>query len=91
MDFISGLLMSKGYGNVIMTVDRVSKYVVFTPLPTKFLAKHVSRLFFKRVVKYLGILRAIISDLGARFIGKFWMEHFKIMGIDLHFSASFHP
>lgn len=91
MDFIIGLPRVNGYRNIMVVVDRFSKYAVFVALPEKFDAKDTARLFFKDVVKYWGIPRSIISDRDTRFVGKFWSELFKILGTDLNFSTSFHP
>jgi len=91
MDFIIGLPRSEGNGNIMVIVDRLSKYAVFVPLPTKFSDEDAARLFFKNVVKYWEIPKSIISDRDARFTGKFCMELFKMMGAKLRFSTSFHP
>lgn len=91
MDFIIGLPKSEGCGNIIVVVDRFSKYAIFIPVPSKFSAEDVARLFLKHVVKYWGIPKTIVSDRDARFTGKFWLELFKLMGTELNFSTSFHP
>ena len=54
-------------------------------------AEETARLFLKHVVKYWGLPKFIISDLDPWFTGKFWMELFKLMGLELYFSRSFHP
>ncbi|XP_057985416.1 uncharacterized protein LOC131170384 [Hevea brasiliensis] len=62
MDFIVGLPKVGGLGNIMVVVDRLSKYAVFMPTPTQFDAKEVARLFFRGVVKYWGLPRDIVSD-----------------------------
>ena len=39
----------------------------------------------------LGLPKFIMSDRDSRFTWKFWMELFKLMGTELHFSTRFHP
>ena len=91
MDFIIGLPKSEGYGSIIVVVDRFSKYATFIAAPMDCTAEETARLFLKNVVKYWGLPKFIISDRDSRFTRKFWMELFKLMGTELHFSTSFHP
>ncbi|RVW76146.1 Transposon Ty3-I Gag-Pol polyprotein [Vitis vinifera] len=91
MDFIIGLPKSKDNGSIIVVVDRFSKYATFIAAPTDCTVEETTRLFLKHVVKYWGLPKYIISDRNPRFTGKFWTELFKLMGLELHFSTSFHP
>ncbi|RVW23474.1 RNA-directed DNA polymerase-like [Vitis vinifera] len=91
MDFIIGLPKSEVSGSIIVVMDRFSKYATFIAASTDCTAEETMRLFLKYVVKYWGLPRFIINDRDPRFTGKFWMELFKLMGSELHFSASFHP
>ncbi|KAL6329497.1 hypothetical protein AAG906_021505 [Vitis piasezkii] len=91
MDFIIGLPKSEDNGSIIVVVDRFSKYATFIAAPTDYTAEETTRLFLKHIVKYWGLPKYIISDRDPRFIGKFWMELFKLMGSEFHFSTSFHP
>ncbi|KAI4331788.1 hypothetical protein L6164_016743 [Bauhinia variegata] len=91
MDFIVALPKSKGYGSIMVVVDRFSKYAMFIPAQADCKVDEAAHLFFKHVVKLWGIPRSIVSDCDPRFIGKFWRELFKLMGTDLNFSTSFHP
>ena len=91
MDFIIGLPKSEDSGSIIVVVDRFSKYATFIATPTDCTAEEMTRLFLKHVVKYWGLPKFIINDRNPRFTGKFWMELFKLMGSELHFSTSFHP
>lgn len=91
MDFIIGLPRVNGFGNIMVVVDRFSKYGVFIAMPANFDARDAAQLFFRDVVKYWGIPCSIISDRDTRFVGNFWMELFKLMGTNLNFSTSFHP
>lgn len=91
MDIITGLPKLEGHGLIIVEVDRFSKYTtIFIVAPTNCTIKKKMRLFLMHVVKYWGLPKHIISDRHPHFIGKFWMELFKLMGSELHFSTSFH-
>ncbi|KAA0040658.1 hypothetical protein IC582_025605 [Cucumis melo] len=91
MDFIVALPKSHGFGTIMVVVDRFSKYATFIPCSPDVKVDEAARLFFKNVVKLWGIPKSIISDRDPRFTGKFWRELFKLMGIELNFSTSFHP
>ncbi|KAE8662634.1 cytochrome P450 78A7-like [Hibiscus syriacus] len=91
LDFISALPKSEGYGSIMVVVDRFSKYGTFIPCPKDCTAEEAARAFFKNVVKHWGLPRSIISDRDPRFTGRLWTELFKLLGIELNFSTSFHP
>ena len=91
VDFFIGLPYSEGYDLIIVVVDRFSKYATFIVTPTNYTAEQTTRPFLKHVVKYWGLLKYINSDCDLCFTGKFWTNLFKLMGLELHFSTSFHP
>ena len=91
MDFIIDLPKSEGYGSIIVVVDRFSKYATFIAALKDYTAEETTKLFLKNVVKYWGLPKFIISDRDSSFIGKFWIELFKLMSTKLHSSTSFHP
>jgi hypothetical protein len=53
--------------------------------------KEVAKLFFKHIVKYWGLPLNIVSDRDARFTSKFWTTLFKLVGMKLLKSSSYHP
>ena len=68
MDFIIGLPKSEDNNSIIVVVDRFSKYATFIAVPTDCTAEETTRLFLKRVVKYWGLPKYIISDRDPRLI-----------------------
>ncbi|CAM8932322.1 unnamed protein product [Rhodiola kirilowii] len=91
MDFITCLPKSEGFGRIIAVVDRFSKYATFMAASSECTAEETARLFLTNVVKLWGVPKSIVSDRDPRFTGRFWTELFKMLGIDLNFSTSFHP
>ena len=91
IDFNIGLPKSEENDSIIVVVDKFSKYATFITASTDCKADEMARLFFKHVVKYWGLPKYIINDRNPRFTRKFWTELFKLMGLELHFSTSFHP
>ncbi|KAH9744594.1 Endonuclease [Citrus sinensis] len=91
MDFITSLPKSEGCSNIMVIVDRYSKYATFIDAPVDCKVDEAARLFVKHIVKLWGVPRNIVSDRDPRFTGRFWTELFKMLGTDLKFSTSFHP
>ena len=86
MGFITCLPKSEGFATIVVVVDRFSKYVTFIPTPKECSAEDTTKLFFKHVVKYWGLLKSIISDCDKRFTGRLWTELLKLMGMSEHFA-----
>ena len=81
----------KGYDPIFVIVERFSKMAHFIPCKKTSDAKHVAELFFKEIVRLHRLLRSIISERDSKFVGYFWKNLWKKMGIELKFSFTFHP
>ncbi|GJU25629.1 ty3-gypsy retrotransposon protein [Tanacetum coccineum] len=91
MDFITGLLASKGLTIILVVVDRFSKYAHFGTLPTNFNAPKVAKIFMEIVVKHRGFAKTIISDRDPIFMSKFWKKLCEASGTRLNHSTTYHP
>ncbi|KAH9736089.1 Endonuclease [Citrus sinensis] len=91
MNFITSLPKFKGCGNIMVVVDRYSKYAIFITVLVYCKVDEAAHLFVKHIVKLWGVPKSIVSDRDPRFTGRFWTELFKMLGTDLKFSTSFLP
>lgn len=80
MDFIVALSKSDGYRNIMVMVNRFSKYATFIPNPAYCKGDEAAQLFLKNIVKLWKILWSIINDREPRFTKKFWRELFTLLG-----------
>jgi hypothetical protein len=91
MDFIKALPKVSGKSVILNVVDRFSMYMHFIPLGHLYTTTMVARTFFVDIVRLHGLPCSIVSDHGSTFTSNFWGEVFKLSGVWLHMSMTFHP
>lgn len=91
MDFIVGLPNSNGVTNILVVIDRFTKYAHFGALPLQYSATKVADLFSNMVIKLHGMPRTIASDRDPVFTSAFWKKLFELMGTKLKMSSAYHP
>jgi transposase InsO family protein len=91
VNFIVELPESHGYNTIMNVVDSVTKCVHFIPTHTTIMAKGAARLYLQDVWKHHGTPGAVLSDRGPQFIAGFTQELYKLLGIKLATSTTYHP
>jgi transposase InsO family protein len=91
LDFMEGLPMSGGFYSILVVVNKYSKFAHFLPLWHPFTAASVARVFLDNIYKLHGLPKSLISDRDRVFTSKLWQLLFKLAGVQLHMSSSYHP
>ena len=90
IDFVVNLPVSKGYTNIIVVIDRLSKIRHLIAYPD-ILTPTIARLFLDYVWKLHGLPETVISDRGRQFVSVFWKELTTRLRIKVLLSTAFHP
>ena len=77
--------------SIFVVVDRLFKYDMFILILKDCIAKVTVKLFMSHMVKYWDLPVTIMSDRNSRFIGKFWMELFRLLGSGFNILVTMRP
>ena len=91
MDFIPELPKSNGFDNILVIVDKLTKYGIFIPCSTRITEEETARLFFKHVVAQYGLPQQVITDRDSRWRNDFWGEICRLMGTKRSLTRAYHP
>jgi hypothetical protein len=91
VDFIVKLPESHGYNAIMCIVDSLSKHPHFILMHTTINAEGMALLFHKEVWKHHGTPRVVVSDRGPQFVTTFTHKLYKLLGIKLAMSTTYHP
>jgi transposase InsO family protein len=91
MDFITDLPKVQGKDSIYVVVNILTKFSHFYAIPIEYIVVQVAKIFFREVFRLHGLPKNIISDRDSQFIGTFWRELFRLVGIELTPSTSYHP
>lgn len=91
LDFIEGLPPSFGNHCILVVIDRLSKNAHLIALSHPYTALEVAQAYLDNVFKLHGMPKDITSDRDPTFLSEVWNELFRVHGVDLRFSTSYHP
>ena len=66
MDFIPKLPNSNGFDNILVVVDKLTKYGIFIPCSTKITEEETAQIFFRHVIAHYGLPQQVITDHDSR-------------------------
>ena len=92
VDFMTDLPTTiEGEDSIMIVVDRATKMVHLIPCRKTMAAGEAARLYWQHVVRLHGVPRAIHTDRGAQFVGRWWREIWTLLGTKLKFGTAYHP
>ena len=91
MDFVPELPKSEGFDNILVIVDKLTKYAIFVPTTVNVGEKETEKLFFEHVISQYGIPHQVITDHDTRWRNDFWKEICKQMGMKRSLTTAYHP
>jgi hypothetical protein len=91
MDFIPELSEAGGFNNILVIINKLTKYVIFIPTTNEITEIGTARLFFHHIISRFGIPRQVISDCDSRWMEDFWGKICRLMGMKRSLASSYHP
>ena len=92
MDFITDLPTVNKYDSILVVVDQgLSKGVILLPCNKTITAEQTAKLLLDNLYKRFGLPDKLISDRGAQFSSKAFIELLKLLGVKSALSTAFHP
>ena len=91
MDLITNLPESNSYNTVYVIVCKLTKYAFFIPCTTKLSEKEAAKIFFNKVICFMGLPIQIISNQDSRWSNEFWKEVCCYMGSCRALTTAYHP
>lgn len=91
LDFIEGFPKVQGKTEILLVVDRLSKYAHFIPISHPYTTASVVVAFLANIVKLHGLPETIVSDRDSTFTSNFWKELFRLSGSTLALSIVYRP
>lgn len=91
MDFILELPELNGFNNILVIIDKLTKYGIFIPCSIRISQEETAKLFFKHIIAQYGLPRQVITDCDSRWCNKFWGEICHLMGMKRSLTTAYHP
>jgi hypothetical protein len=74
MDFIPEIPLSSGFNNILVIVDKLTKYTIFISTTLSATEVETAKLFFYHIISKFRISQQGITDREARWRGEFWKK-----------------
>jgi len=90
MDFIVELPQSAGHDSIMVVVDSITKHTHFVSTVTIISATGAAHLFLNHVWKHHGLPWKVVSDRSPQFVVEFTPELYRLLGIKLAATTTYH-
>jgi hypothetical protein len=91
MDLIMVFPKVQGKNYFFVVMDRLTKFVDFFAISIDYIASEDADLFLREIFRLHGLPKTIVSDRDNRFMSTFWQKLFRLVGMALTPSTSYHP
>lgn len=91
MDFIPKLPKSESFDNILVVLNKLTKYGIFVPTSTSVAEADGAKLFFENVVAHYGLPKPVISDLDKVWSGEFWKDVTSFFETQRLLATAYHP
>src|ERR1700761_3855867 len=91
VDFIVELPESNGKDAIMVVVDSVTKRSHFIGTVTTLSAAGTAQLYLRHIWKHHGRPKRVVSDRGPQFVAEFTKELYRLLGIKLAATTTYHP
>ncbi|CCC68660.1 hypothetical protein NCAS_0B05760 [Naumovozyma castellii] len=91
LDFVSGFNADRGYDQIMVITDRLTKWAIFCPLKKSVTAREIAEKLLELVVLQYGVPRFLVTDRDVKFVNAIW-EHFaQRLDMNLKLATSYNP
>ncbi len=90
-DFIVGLPLSSTFEDLMVVVDRYTKFCILIPLSRPANASVVANALYESVICKFGVPSNIVSDRDVRFTSDVWASLSSMLKVELSMSSAHHP
>jgi hypothetical protein len=91
LDYLTHLLESDGFNNVLIVVDHLTRMAHFMPCTKAITAEKTATLFLHGVYRLHGLPRVLVSDRDPKFVSGLWQTLWRSLGTRLNMSSNRHP
>jgi len=91
MDFINQLPESKGFTNILVVINRLTKQATFIPTKRTIDTVGLVELFIWDIFSKYRVPNHITSDKDSKFVLRFFRLLADTLNIRLHFTSGYHP
>jgi hypothetical protein len=83
--------ITRQHDSIMIVVDKLTKDAHFVPVKMTHTTTNIVEIYMREIARLHGIPKAIVLDRDMKFTSNLWRGLFKGFGMNLNFSATYHP